>query len=350
MSNKILTIIVPTYNMERYLTECLSSLMVDTATLSKLEILVINDGSTDSSSNIAHQFESKYPESFKVIDKENGNYGSCVNVGLQYATGKYVKILDADDWCNSDNLKAFISFLECSNADMIISDYASYDSQCNQVQYFGYQFKGGLLSDYLNHDITLLQMHAVTYRTDKLRKIGYHQTEHLSYTDQEWLFLPMTTVNTIDRFDKLVYMYRVGREDQTMNPIVFEKNFWQEIEVAKHIALSYIDLNNQQLSIPQKEYLERKMIDRLSAVYYGYFKKFRNNKNTKVVAEFDKFVKKNLPEFYSVFDDYTWNEGRFFRKYHYIKAWRKHYGNLTPLLRLANLYSVFYKQFNHIKE
>ena len=93
---KLLTIIVPTYNMEAYLDKCLTSLIVGESgeeQMCMLEVLVINDGSTDDSSAIAHRYEERYPQTFKVIDKENGNYGSCINVALSVATGKYIKIL-----------------------------------------------------------------------------------------------------------------------------------------------------------------------------------------------------------------------------------------------------------------
>mgnify|MGYP002624493917 CR=1 FL=1 len=92
--NKTLTIVVPTYNMDRYLERCLDSLILPEMLMERLEVLVVNDGSKDKSSEIAHSYEKKYPQTFRVIDKENGNYGSCVNRGLKEATGKYIKNLD----------------------------------------------------------------------------------------------------------------------------------------------------------------------------------------------------------------------------------------------------------------
>lgn len=75
IGSKILSIIVPTYNVEAFLNKCLSSLVVgdkELELMQSLEVLVINDGSKDRSSEIAHQYESRFPETFKVIDKENG--------------------------------------------------------------------------------------------------------------------------------------------------------------------------------------------------------------------------------------------------------------------------------------
>ena len=77
--NKILTVIVPSYNMEAYLPKCLGSLIIDDKELlRKLEVIVVNDGSKDRTSEIAHKFETKYPGVFRVIDKKNGHYGSCI--------------------------------------------------------------------------------------------------------------------------------------------------------------------------------------------------------------------------------------------------------------------------------
>ena len=110
--DKILTVVIPTYNMEKLLDKCLTSLIVnDKELMNQLEVLVVIDGAKDRSSEIAHSYEIKFPNTFRVIDKENGNYGSCVNRGLNEALGKYIKILDADDWFDSKGFKEYLLFL-----------------------------------------------------------------------------------------------------------------------------------------------------------------------------------------------------------------------------------------------
>ena len=84
--NKVISILIPTYNMEKYLGRCLDSLLIEEIDI--VEVIVINDGSKDRSSEIAHSYEERFPNSFVVIDKENGNYGSCINAGLSRASGK----------------------------------------------------------------------------------------------------------------------------------------------------------------------------------------------------------------------------------------------------------------------
>ena len=130
--NKILTIIVPSYNMEAYLPKCLGSLIIDDKDLlQKLEVIVVNDGSKDRTSEIAHEFEANYPGVFRVIDKKNGHYGSCINAGLAIATGFYVKVLDADDWFVTGHFQNFLRFID--NEYLKGSDSADYPLQVELV-------------------------------------------------------------------------------------------------------------------------------------------------------------------------------------------------------------------------
>ena len=119
-SDKILSLVVPTYNMEKYLPACLDS-VTDELIGDSLEVIVVNDGSTDRSPDIIRQYEQKRPDLIKVIDKPNGHYGSCVNAGLAVATGKYFKILDADDWFDTQALAAFLHKLETCDTDLVIT-------------------------------------------------------------------------------------------------------------------------------------------------------------------------------------------------------------------------------------
>ena len=111
MNDKVLTLIIPSYNMEKYLDRCLSSLVVGKEQMGLFEALIINDGSKDRTSEIGHSYESSYPDTFRVIDKKNGHYGSCVNRGLAEAKGTFVKVLDADDAFDTDVFPSFLAFL-----------------------------------------------------------------------------------------------------------------------------------------------------------------------------------------------------------------------------------------------
>lgn len=119
---KIISIAIPTYNMEQWLNRCLDSVVVPEI-LDRIEIIVVNDGSRDRSSEIAHSYADKYPNSVVVIDKENGNYGSCVNKALEIATGKYFRILDADDWFDKTGFVDYVNRLESLTVDVVVTHY-----------------------------------------------------------------------------------------------------------------------------------------------------------------------------------------------------------------------------------
>ena len=124
MKVPVLSVIIPAYNMESYLERCLQSLLVEAEMLPMLDILVMNDGSRDATSKIGHRYQELYPGTIRVIDKENGHYGSCVNRGLEEARGTFVKILDADDSFSTEVLVRFLSFLSsepvCTRAKLAL--------------------------------------------------------------------------------------------------------------------------------------------------------------------------------------------------------------------------------------
>ena len=94
---KVLSLCIPSYNMEAYLGRCVDSLLAEEV-IDKLEIIIVNDGSKDRTLEIANAYRDRYPQSVVVVDKPNGHYGSTVNAALKVATGRYFRLLDADDW------------------------------------------------------------------------------------------------------------------------------------------------------------------------------------------------------------------------------------------------------------
>lgn len=286
--------------MEAYLDRCLMSLIVPDELVSGLEVLVINDGSKDKSSEIAHGYEARYPQTFRIIDKENGNYGSCINRGLTQAKGKYIKVLDADDWFETENFAEFLTLLQEINVDCVMSDMRQVDEQGVEHLIYGYSLPKDSVS-YL-HDVTnrltneVLWMHCVTYRTDNLKKIHYHQTEGISYTDQEWLFLPMSTCTTIYYFPKIVYNYLVGRDGQTMNPDVFRKNFWQEIKGVEAMAEEMGNIVESQTDT--YNYLFHRLLGRGVCTYGAFFENYRMAMWHDEMVKLDNHLRSHTPKVY----------------------------------------------------
>lgn len=330
--NKILSVVIPTYNMEKYLRKCLDSLVIENKELfEKLEVLVVNDGSKDSSSAIAHEYQDKYPNVFRVIDKENGNYGSCVNRGLKEATGKYIKILDADDSFDTNNFEKFLSIILNVNADSIISDMTEVneDGECKSLSRFYLPSNTPFSLDEMGEaEWRKIRMHSVCYKTENLRKINYHQTEGISYTDQEWICLPMSTSKVLYYIPIVVYNYLVGRNGQTIDNDIWEKNFSQEIEGLKvminehkNIAIDY-SLNTN--------YVDSRIITRSKVVYYAYFFQFRTHRNHNLMVLFDKYLKESCPFCYDK-TRYLILGGLYYCPV--VKVWRKNYKETSFAVR-----------------
>lgn len=241
---KILSIVIPTFNMEKYLPKCLDSLILS-SNMDKLEILVINDGSKDSSSLIAHNYEKKYPNTFKVIDKDNGNYGSCVNVGLGIATGKYFRILDADDWFDNFQFTLFLNELINLDVDVVFTNYTLRRTNKRPKEISVGTFKHKKIYEIDKWDFSakkysnMLVMHAITYKTTLLRAINYKQQTGISYTDIEYCYFPLCRARQFAKLNLNLYQYRIGREGQTMQINNMVKNIEHFYMVATRVLDDY---------------------------------------------------------------------------------------------------------------
>ena len=315
--DKILTIVIPTYNMEALLGRCLDSLLIQGSTNSDLEVLVIIDGATDHSSDIAHKYEARFPEVFCVIDKPNGNYGSCINKGLAKARGKYIKVLDADDTFNTMALSQLIDFLRNVDTDLVLTNYniCNNDGKCKENKTFGVPTQTVLYTTNLGKLGPHMAMHAVTYKTENLRIIGYSQTEGISYTDQEWIYRPMTTVKSFMYLDICLYQYTLGRSGQTMDIKALAKNIHQNLTVIRNMISTYND-NSENCDI--YEYLKNRIESYAEYIYSLYL--FNTNIfDVKPLILFDKELKNNCLKLYKYLG--TLYAG----KLPFVKLWRFFY-------------------------
>ena len=119
------SIVIPTYNVERYLRECLDSVI--NQTLKDIEIICVDDGATDNSGKILDEYAAK-DNRIKVIHKENGGYGKAMNVGLDNATGEYIGIVEPDDWIEPDMFEVLYDNAVNYNVDCVKSNYLRYSS------------------------------------------------------------------------------------------------------------------------------------------------------------------------------------------------------------------------------
>ena len=311
--------------MEKYLDKCLTSLIIEDKELMKqLEVLIVIDGAKDRSSDIAHTYQNRFPETFRVIDKENGNYGSCVNRGLEEATGKYIKILDADDSFDTINFHKYLLLLSKRDDDMILTPFVIVNEQGEITGRWKYNFPDNQVISWKELTkvlkVTSLQMHAVTYKTENVRSLNYKQTEGISYTDQEWVFTPLYAVDSIYYANIFLYKYLIGRSGQTVSPEALRKNVSNNVLCVKRILLDYSNLSTDNAF--KADYLTFKCYSSVVRVYDWCLLKYYQT-DICLINDFDEFVKQTNLKFYKLLNQ----EAIKFFPLKFVKKWRRNKSN-----------------------
>lgn len=247
---KEITFTVPCYNSEGYMKRCIDSLLVCG---DRAEIIIVDDGSTDATGQIADEYERKFPDIVKVIHKENGGHGSGVNAGLREAKGLYFKVVDSDDWLDADAVKQVMQSIERwerenKQIDLFVCNYI-YDhlnEGKQKVMHYRNVFRSGAAQLWTEtgrfRASQYLVMHALIYRTRLLTDYGLELPEHTFYVDNLFANEPLPHVRSLCYLDVDLYHYFLGREDQSVNEEVLKKRIDQQIRVTKLVAVR-TDLN-----------------------------------------------------------------------------------------------------------
>lgn len=306
-NNILLTIVIPAYNVEKFLKNGVYSL-INHELSNKLEILIINDGSKDNTAQIAKYFEDlttiKGKSIVKLIDKPNGGHGSTINKGIEIANGKYFKLMDGDDYFVTSEFVKLIQILENEDADIILNNYIEdYSSDCTKYTKLNYQFMiPGLkykLDDvcyngYGFNDWGPL-LSTSTYKTKILKVINSKITENCFYVDMELNLYSFIVAETIKYYPLNIYTYYIGRLGQSISKESLIKNCAMHRKVTINLIKIYYD-NILSISTPKKNYLENKIIFKMISSHYDMVLTFfRNAKEFRI---FDNLIKK-YPYFYN---------------------------------------------------
>ena len=303
-NDKWLTVVVPAYNAEKYLEYNLQSFLSPSAP-EKLEIIVVDDGSTDGTAQIADHYHEAYPEIVKVIHKENGGHGSGINAGIRAATGRYFKVVDADDWVDHDALEKLLDYIASferkdfyASESQKANDFAEPNCRSNSdvqtaapdVIYNNYYWR--LVDETKSHhdyerkaeftepfhgveyhkvydfeaiaDKCYVKMHHMTIRTEILKAHQIHIDEHCYYVDMEYILYPIPYVRTIAFLPEFLYQYRIGRAGQSMDPAKLQRNAAQYDHVLTSIY-AYYDETCRSIAEPHRKLY----IDRLISRFYA---------------------------------------------------------------------------------
>lgn len=258
---KLLSFTVPCYNSAKYMRKCIDSLLKGGE---DVEIIIVNDGSTDETAAIADEYAENYPSVVKVIHKENGGHGSAVNAGVERASGLYFKVVDSDDWVKEE---AYMQILETLQnlaggekvLDMLVSNfvYEKIGENRHKVMRYKHALPQNEMFTWQDvrhfHKGQYILMHSVIFRTKLLRECGLKLPEHTFYVDNLYVFEPLPYVRNMYYLDVNFYRYYIGRADQSVNEDIMIGRIDQQIRVNK-LMIDYMTERKSQIAGNKKLY------------------------------------------------------------------------------------------------
>ncbi|MFY0566219.1 glycosyltransferase [Archangium lansingense] len=274
-ADKLLTIVVPTYNMEHFLERCVSSL-VQGQPREDMEVLIIDDGSKDGSLQVANRLAQANPGVVRVVAKENGGHGSVINRGIEEARGKYFRVVDSDDWVDSYNFNQFLQRLAQEDADVVVTDYsedwAGVDTLVRKEIYAnltpGLAYTFDTLADpTYGFGLWGPVLATAAFKTECLRKAGVRLDEKIAYVDMEYAALGLTYVETVRYYDLDVYRYYLGRPNQTVSHEGFLRRYKQHEQVIRRLC-DFME-SSPQLSEGKRRYILNKILRPMIDGHYG---------------------------------------------------------------------------------
>ncbi|MQN02140.1 MAG: glycosyltransferase family 2 protein [bacterium LCO1.1] len=295
---KILSFCVPCYNSSAYMRKCIDSLLPGG---DEVEILIVDDGSTDKTAEIADEYEKTYPNIVRAIHQENGGHGAAVNAGIENATGVYFKVVDSDDWVDREAyMKILTKLREFAKmrhpVDMHLSNFV-YEKLST-----GHE-RRMLLSPLFPEDKIIgwdgmkrnikgfsILMHSVIYRTQLLRDCGLKLPKHTFYVDNLYVYIPLVHVKTIYYMNVEFYRYYIGREGQS----VAEQTMIRRID--QQLRVNYMMIDAVDPWKVREPHLRRYLLSYLESVTVistsiGYLSK--DPKNYKKVEDLWDYIKKH---------------------------------------------------------
>lgn len=244
---KILSIIIPTYNAEEFLDKGLTSFIIeDKELLETLEVIVVNDGTPDKSVEVAQKYVDQYPNVFRIFHKENGGHGSAINAGVEQATGKYFKIVDADDWVDTACLVRTLRILQTEDFDAAVQSFRAYNIMTKEYEHW--PIKGECsdstytLKELMNrwNDLDqVMTFHGLIYHTQFYRDQKYKLIEKVYYEDQEYSTIPLCWAKKIRLINDELYVYRVGDVNQSIS----EQNLFKRLDHFQAVIYRMIEFD-----------------------------------------------------------------------------------------------------------
>ena len=322
MNNIKISIIIPVYNVEKYLEECLNS--VTKQTLKDIEIICVNDGSTDHSLVILEKFASK-DNRIKILNKENGGYASAINTGLDAANGEFIQIVESDDYCALNMCELMYNEIKDSDADLITADfYFLRKDKLTVNNYFDDKDNVETKSFSLKTHPSIISKQAYPWKslyrkaflsTNNIKMI---QDNNGAYEDQPWNATVLALASKILYLNKPLYFYRLDATGSSTNcgskkliNYIKRKAQTKEILEKQGVYSNEVKEYYCNSAVGGTLFFFKRIDFKYKEEYYNEMKSFLKDVVDKEVT-FKYFTKKNLKNYKNIikkdYKTYNWLE------------------------------------------
>lgn len=308
------SVIVPVYNVEKYLSKCLTSLV--NQTLEEIEIIVVNDGTKDNSQMIIDDFCKRFPLKVFSYIKENGGLSSARNYGIQFANGKYIAFVDSDDWVDTDMYKAMYDKAYTNDFDLVFCDF-------NEIR----NDKAIECSCHLKNDLfnsQNIKEHMIEYypsawnkiyKKELLEKIRFK--EGVWFEDVEFGYRLLPYIHSIGVVNKPFYQYLIREGSITSST---DKRIFHYVENWNGIIDFY---KSNMLYDTYKEEIEYCYVRYLFATFVKSCRKFEKNEYIKAVHYAMENVKSHFPNYY---------KNKYLKKFNFKNLYLRYFSEKLALL------------------
>lgn len=297
MENKLLTLVIPAYNVAKVLERNLNSAL-QADSLNNLEILIVNDGSKDNTLDIARDFEHKYPNIIRVINKENGGHGSTINAGIEQANGLYLRVVDGDDWLDTQGVNKALDYIQTQqnnnvHIDMLIFDYVKYNLDTHEKEIKVHHIEKYEIQDFDHVSGNVIAgFHSVVFLTEIMKKIKKID-EHCFYVDNEYVAYPIPFIKSICYLPWVLYVHSTGNDEQSTSTTSLIKNK-DHVVVVLSSLLDFIA--HTSCSDEKKRYLYS-IADNLLTLYSAICFSLPLQQGRQLLKEIEDIIKKKSPNF-----------------------------------------------------
>lgn len=329
MNGILLSVIIPMYNAAPWISECLQSLLVPPKFWPLLEVIVVDDGSTDGCEKTAQKAAADYPKLFSVIHKTNGGHGSAVNAGIHVCRGRYVKVLDADDWFLTGELCGLLEELgQMGGPEVVFCPFRTFDRKTGRQSEVRALLsakpartgaapaekergpadtkaaptqQAACRSQILTMEqlvgawrafAPILTFHGILYRRDFYLRLGKKLPEGVFYDDGFYVIAAASHAQKIGILDRCLYVYRIGNSAQSVSA----KNRVLRLGDAKEVILSVCRTMGENRSAAGQEYWRRKVCSFLADYFVTCFLRFDDKRaGRREAKKFRELLKKEFP-------------------------------------------------------